>query len=136
MKESFNKFSKKVSDILGSSWAFLCAIIFVLIWIFSGPLLNFSNTWQLLINTVTSVMTFLAVFIIQSSQNRDTKELNLKVNELLRAVKDARTKLVDLEDFSEEELEKLQKQFKAMYKSQEKKEPGTERKSFPARSNE
>jgi low affinity Fe/Cu permease len=96
---------------VGSPWAFLLAAISIVVWGISGPVFHFSDTWQLVINTATTIVTFLMVFLIQNTQNRDTKVLHLKVDELLRGVGGARTSLVDLEKLSDEELDELQKEF-------------------------
>lgn len=111
MHDLFRRFATKTSDITGSSWAFILAISVLLIWALSGPIFNFSDTWQLVINTSTSVITFLMVFIIQSSQNRDTKALHLKLNELIRATQEARNTLLNVEDLSEEDLAYQKKEF-------------------------
>jgi low affinity Fe/Cu permease len=95
----------------GSPYMFLVALLSVVGWAATGPLFHFSDTWQLVINTATTIITFLMVFLIQNTQNRDTKALHLKLDELLRAVAGARTSLVDLESLSDEDLDKLQKQF-------------------------
>jgi low affinity Fe/Cu permease len=97
---------------VGSSWAFILAVLIILVWALTGPLFHFSDTWQLVINTGTTIITFLMVFLIQNTQNRDAKAIHLKLDELLRGVKGARTHLVDLEALSDEELDRLQEQFK------------------------
>ena len=84
----------------------------IVVWLVTGPAFHFSDTWQLIINTATTIVTFLMVFIIQNTQNRDAKAVHLKLDELIRAIKGARNKMVDLEDMSEDELKKLEKQFK------------------------
>ena len=99
---------------LGSAWAFSGAVLVILVWILTGPTFHFSDTWQLIINTATTVITFLMVFLIQNTQNRDAKAMHLKLDELIRALKGARNQLVDLEDLSDEELKKLEKQFQRM----------------------
>jgi low affinity Fe/Cu permease len=109
--DRFRKFASWMSDWLGSPWAFLLALASIVIWLVFGPFLHFSDAWQLVMNTATSIITFLMVFLVQSTQNRDAKAIHLKLNELLRAVKNARTELVDLEDLSDDELEALQAQF-------------------------
>ena len=96
---------------MGSYKAFIGGVTVILAWLAAGPFLGYSDTWQLVINTATTVITFLMVFLIQSTQNRDTKEIQLKLDELLRAVDAARTRLVRLEDLSDEELEKLREEF-------------------------
>src|SRR5690349_6503633 len=104
MNEMFRKFSQKTSAMVGSPWAFMIAVAVIVVWAVTGPLFHFSDTWQLVINTGTTIVTFLMVFLIQNTQNRDAKAIHLKLDELIRAVKDARNNLVDLEDMSDEEL--------------------------------
>ena len=111
MNEFFRKFANQTSAIVGSAWAFLIALFIIIVWGITGPLFGFSDTWQLIINTGTTIVTFLMVFLIQNTQNRDAKAIHLKLDELIRAVKGARTGLVDLEDLSDKELEDLQKEF-------------------------
>ncbi|HZJ17319.1 MAG TPA: low affinity iron permease family protein [Chthoniobacteraceae bacterium] len=115
-RDHFNNFARKVSVIMGSVWAFLFALGTVAIWGATGPLFGFSDTWQLVINTGTTVVTFIMVFLIQSTQNRDAKAVHLKLDELIRAVHGARNQLVDLENVADEELEELAAQFSAMHK--------------------
>ena len=112
--EFFRKFAHKSSTVLGSFWAFIVALLVVLAWLASGPLFGYSDSWQLVINTGTTIVTFLMVFLIQNTQNRETKTLQLKLDELLRAIKKARTSLVNLEDFSDEELKRLEKEFRRL----------------------
>jgi low affinity Fe/Cu permease len=95
-------------------WVFILAILVVLIWAAVGPIFGFSDTWQLVINTGTTIVTFLMVFLIQNSQNRDAKSMHLKIDELLRAVAKARTGLINLEELSDEEIKKLQAEFKKL----------------------
>src|SRR5437773_8895360 len=99
---------------LGSAWAFGGAAFVILVWLVTGPTFHFSDTWQLIINTATTIITFLMVFLIQNTQNRDAKAMQLKLDELIRALKGARDQLVDLEDLSDEELKKLETQFKEL----------------------
>ncbi|MBI3559092.1 low affinity iron permease family protein [Candidatus Gottesmanbacteria bacterium] len=115
MSEFFHRFSAKVSQIAGSPWTFIAAVIIVTVWILTGPVFGFSDTWQLVINTGTTIITFLIVFLIQNTQNRDAKAIHLKLDELLRGVKGARTGMVDIEDLSDEDLEKLQNEFKDLH---------------------
>jgi low affinity Fe/Cu permease len=112
--DAFRVFAHRSSVMLGSAWAFTGAVLVILVWILTGPTFHFSDTWQLIINTATTVITFLMVFLIQNTQNRDAKAMQLKLDELIRAVKGARNQLVDLEDLSDEELKKLEKQFQRM----------------------
>jgi low affinity Fe/Cu permease len=112
MNELFRKFSQATSKLVGSSWAFILAVLIILVWGITGPLFHYSDTWQLVINTGTTIITFLMVFLIQNTQNRDAKAIHLKLDELLRGVEGARTHLVDLEALSDEELDRLQRQFR------------------------
>ena len=114
MNEWFRKTSRQLADAFGSPWAFTIALLFTIVWGVTGPMFGFSNAWQLIANTVTNVVTFLMVFIIESSQNRDTKATQLKLDELLRAVTTARSSLINLEALSDEELETLQGQFELL----------------------
>jgi low affinity Fe/Cu permease len=99
---------------MGSPWAFFLAILAILIWGALGPAFHYSDTWQLVINTATTIVTFLMVFLIQNTQNRDTRAMHLKLDELLRGLKGARNSLVGLEELSDEELERLQKEFERL----------------------
>jgi low affinity Fe/Cu permease len=112
MNELFRKFAQTTSRLVGSSWAFILAVFIIVLWAVTGPLFHYSDTWQLVINTGTTIITFLMVFLIQNTQNRDAKAIHLKLDELIRGVKGARTHLVDLETLSDEELEELEAQFK------------------------
>ena len=102
---------------LGSAWAFAGAVLVIVVWLITGPTFHFSDTWQLIINTATTVITFLMVFLIQKTQNRDAKAMHLKLDELIRAIKGARNRLVDLEGLSDEELSTLEKQFQRLRKT-------------------
>lgn len=114
MKELFRKFASRSSNALGTPWAFLIAAASIVVWAISGPVFKFSDTWQLIANTGTTLVTFLMVFLIQNTQNRDARAIHLKLDELLRGVEGARTRLVDLEDLSDDDLAQLQKQFEAL----------------------
>jgi low affinity Fe/Cu permease len=111
MKETFRKFAENTANAVGSYWAFLLAALTVVVWAVSGPLFAFSDTWQLVINTGTTVVTFLMVFLIQNTQNRAERVTSLKLDELLRAMKGARTQLVKLDDMSDEQLRRMQEEF-------------------------
>ena len=117
--DAFRVFARRSSLILGSAWAFGGAVLVILVWILTGPTFHFSDTWQLIINTATTVITFLMVFLIQNTQNRDAKAVHLKLDEMIRALKGARNQLVDLEDLSDEELKKLEEQFQRLRKKAE-----------------
>ena len=104
----FGRFAAHASTWLGSRWAFAAAILIILIWATTGPLFHYSDTWQLLINTGTTIVTFLMVFLIQNTQNRDARAINLKLNELIRAIDKARDQMIDIENLSDLELSELQ----------------------------
>ena len=112
----FVDFSKITAATVGSVWAFIVALLVIVAWALSGPLFKYSDTWQLVINTGTTIVTFLMVFLIQSTQNRDAKAIHLKLDELIRALAGARNNFVDLEALSEEELEKFASQFERFRK--------------------
>jgi low affinity Fe/Cu permease len=110
----FRKLALKSAQVVGSAPAFLLAVVVTLIWIGTGPYFHYSDTWQLVINTATSVATFLIVFLIQNTQNRDTAVIQLKLDELIRAVTQARTELVQMEGLSDEELDHLRDEFRIL----------------------
>lgn len=112
MKETFRKISSRISNAAGSANAFLGALAVIAIWAVSGPAFGYSDTWQLVINTGTTIVTFLMVFLIQNTQNRDSKALHLKLDELIRSTKSARNAFVDLENFSDGDLDLLDREFK------------------------
>ena len=114
MKDLFRRFAQNISQWVGSSWAFIVAVLIIVVWATTGPVFHYSDTWQLVINTGTTIITFLMVFLIQNTQNRDAKAIHLKLDELIKGVKGARTGLVDLEKLSDEELDQLQKEFERL----------------------
>ena len=114
VSDAFRLFAQRSSILLGSAWAFSGAVLVILVWLITGPTFHFSDTWQLIINTATTIITFLMVFLIQNTQNRDAKAMQLKLDELIRAVKGARNQLVDLENLSDEDLKKLEEQFRRL----------------------
>ena len=107
----FGRFAASSSGWLGSKWAFAGAGLIIVIWGTTGPLFHFSDTWQLVINTGTTIVTFLMVFLIQNTQNRDARAINLKLNELIRAVDKARDQMIDIENLSDLELDELQARY-------------------------
>lgn len=107
----FRRFAHATAEFAGRPACFFTAVLVIGLWAITGPIFHFSDTWQLVINTATTVITFLMVFLIQNTQNRDAKAIHLKLDELIYHVKGARNSLVSLENLSDEELEKLQKQF-------------------------
>ncbi|HEY5947265.1 MAG TPA: low affinity iron permease family protein [Kofleriaceae bacterium] len=112
--EVFHKVARRVSNAMGTPFAFVAALLLCIGWALTGPLFDYSSNWQLFINTTTTVVTFLVVFLIQNTQNHDSRAIHLKLDELLRAVKDARNSLVDLEDLSDAELAKLEVEFRRL----------------------
>lgn len=118
MNELFRKFAHKTSQIVGTSWVFILAVLIILVWGITGPMFQYSDTWQLVINTSTTIITFLMVFLIQNTQNRDAKAIHLKLDELIKGVKGARTAMVNLEELSDEELERLQTEFAKLQKKE------------------
>ncbi|HYY14709.1 MAG TPA: low affinity iron permease family protein [Chthoniobacterales bacterium] len=115
-RDAFRVFAQRASILVGTPMAFALAIIIIVIWATTGPKFHYSDTWQLIINTGTTIVTFLMVFVIQNTQNRDAKAIHLKLDELIRAMKGARNKLVDLEELSDEELKKLEQEFQRLRK--------------------
>lgn len=103
----FERFSSKVAHATGSQWAFFIALLAIVVWAITGPVFGYSDTWQLVINTGTTIITFLMVFVIQKSQNKDSKSVQLKLNELIAANKLASNRLIVVEDLTEEELDTL-----------------------------
>jgi low affinity Fe/Cu permease len=123
VREVFRIFARKSSMVLGSAWAFAVAIAIIFVWGLTGPAFHYSDTWQLIINTGTTIVTFLMVFLIQNTQNRDSKAMQLKLDEIIRALKNARNELVDLEKLSDEDLAKLEKQFEMLREKAERDGP-------------
>ena len=109
LSKFFNKFSGIITKATGGPMAFIIALVVIIIWGITGPLFKFSDTWQLVINTGTTIITFLMVFVIQHSQNKDTMAIQLKLNELIAASHDASNRLISIEDLTEDELEVLKK---------------------------
>ena len=113
-KNFFEKFSNWATNAAGSSAAFISAVLLVIVWAATGPLFNYSETWQLVINTGTTIITFLMVFLIQKSQNKDGKAIQIKLNELIAAHEKASNRIVDIEDLTERELNKLHKYYEKL----------------------
>ena len=105
--DAFGHFAAAASGWLGSKWAFIAAALVIVVWGVTGPVFHYSNTWQLIINTGTTIVTFLMVFLIQNTQNRDARAINLKLNELIRATDKARDQMIDIENLSDLELDEL-----------------------------
>lgn len=118
MKPTFRIIANKVSAVMGSPYAFLVAVLVVVIWAISGSAFDYSDTWQLVINTGTTIVTFLMVFLIQNTQNRDSKALQLKLDELIRSSKTARDTFMDLENLTDEELAIIDTEFRELHEKQ------------------
>jgi low affinity Fe/Cu permease len=114
MEEHFRKFASHASELAGSPWAFFVAMLLIIGWAAAGPYFSWSDSHSLFVNTITTIITFLMVFLIQNTQNRDAKAMHLKLDELLRSIEGARTSMVDLEDLSDEDLRKLQEEFQRL----------------------
>jgi len=110
----FVRFAQRVSRVTGSPFAFMAATAAIVVWALSGPLFGFSDTWQLVVNTTTTIVTFLMVFVIQNTQNRDTMAMQIKLDELIRVTKRARNSLLDLEELEEGELEKVRADYERL----------------------
>src|SRR5438477_12286922 len=119
----FGKVAAKIAVLVGSPWAFGLAVGAIVVWAALGPRYHYSDTWQLIINTGTTIVTFLMVFLIQNTQNRDAKAMHLKLDELIRAIQGARNRLVDLEKLSDDELKKLEEQFTRVRNKAAEREP-------------
>jgi low affinity Fe/Cu permease len=116
INEGFHRLARWCANALGSPVAFVSSCVLIVAWLASGALLDYSDTWQLLVNTITTVLTYLAVFLIQNTQNHDAKAMHLKLDELIRSVQGARNRFVDLEELTDEELQALQAQFQRLQK--------------------
>jgi low affinity Fe/Cu permease len=113
-KWTFSKLAHEASALLGKSTAFATACAIIILWALTGPVFGYSDTWQLIVNTGTTIITFLMVFLVQNTQNRDARALHLKLDELLRSVKQARNNLIDLENCTDEEIDQIERQFHAL----------------------
>lgn len=112
--QMLERFSRKVTEATGTSTAFIIALLVIVVWILTGPLFHFSDTWQLVINTGTTIVTFLMVFLIQRSQNKDALAIHLKLNEIVAALEGASNRLIDAEDLTEEEIKTLHKYYQKL----------------------
>ena len=117
--DRFSRFAAQSSHYLGSRWAFVAAIGVILVWAVTGPIFHFSDTWQLVINTGTTIVTFLMVFLIQNTQNRDARAIHLKLNELIHAVDKAKNRMIDVENLPDLELDELARTYEGIRTSAE-----------------
>jgi low affinity Fe/Cu permease len=120
--DRFARFSARSSHYLGSRWAFIGAIGVILVWAVTGPIFHYSDTWQLVINTGTTIVTFLMVFLIQNTQNRDARAIHLKLNELIHAIDKAKNKMIDVENLSDLELDELARTYEKIRTSAEERQ--------------
>lgn len=120
MGQYFSKFARYMAKVSGAPSAFIVACCFVAVWIISGPIFSFSDTWQLIINTVTNIIALLMVFIIQNTQNRDGEAMQIKLDELICSHKDAHKVLLDLEELTQEQLDLIQKKYELLAKKARK----------------
>ena len=121
VQDAFRIAARKTSAVLGTAWAFMGAVSVIVIWGLTGRIFHYSDTWQLIINTGTTIVTFMMVFLIQNTQNRDSKAIQLKLDEIIRSLSGARNHLIDLETLSDEDLQQLQDEFQRLRKLSESK---------------
>ena len=110
-ERGFHVFATQAANWVGTKWAFLLALLTVLVWLVSGPYFHFSDTWQLIINTGTTVVTFLVVFLIQNTQNRDARAIHLKLDEIIKSIDNAQNEMIDIEHLSDAELQRLAEKY-------------------------
>jgi low affinity Fe/Cu permease len=115
--DSFRLLAARASALVGTKWAFLFALVAILIWAVSGPRFHYSDTWQLVINTGTTIVTFLMVFLIQNTQNRDSRAIHLKLDEIIHSIRLAHNEMIDIEKLSDEELEAISKRYAVIRKA-------------------
>lgn len=123
MNEIFRRIAARVAQIVGTPWTFLVSVLLIIGWAISGPFFHYSDTWQLVINTSTTIITFLMVFLIQNTQNRDAKAIHLKLDELIKATKGARNQMIDLDALTDEQLKELEDDYKRICNSDHEKHP-------------
>ena len=123
-RDGFHKLAVSASGAAGSFWAFASALALIVIWAVLGPVFHYSDTWQLVINTGTTIITFLMIFLVQNTQNRDARAIHLKLDELIRHMQGARNSLIALEDMSDEELDQLEREFRRLRKLTGRRRPG------------
>lgn len=117
----YSHLAKSISRFCGRPYVFLTAILVIVVWLVSGPIFDYSDTWQLMINTATTIITFLMVFLIQNTQNRDTEAMQIKLDELIRAVRGAQNAILDLEELDEETLDKFREHYENLARQARKK---------------
>jgi low affinity Fe/Cu permease len=117
---TFSEIARQASSVLGTPAAFAAACAVVILWVVTGPVFGYSDTWQLIINTGTTIVTFLMIFLVQHTQNRDSRALHLKMDELLRSMTAARNRLINLENCTDDEIDQIERQFKALKDRQQR----------------
>lgn len=122
--QGFHNFASKCSFWVGTKWAFALALLAIIGWAFTGPAFHYSDTWQLVVNTATTIITFLMVFLIQNTQNRDAKAFHLKLDEIIRSIRGASNQMIDVEKLSDEELETLASKYEAIRSACEERKKG------------
>lgn len=122
LNNRFRQFASRISIAVGTPRAFIIVIAFILCWAATGPLFGFSDTWQLIINTSASIVVSMMVFLIQNTQNRNNREIRLQLDELIRSVREARNSLLNIEDMTDEELDRLQAEFKRLHEREAKRD--------------
>jgi len=120
MNNAFRKVARRVSEWAGNAWTFIGAMVVIILWACLGPYFNYSDTWQLVINTGTTIVTFLMVFLIQNTQNRESRAVNIKLDELIRSVKGAHNTIMHVEEMTDEELEQLEQIYAKIGQEKEK----------------
>ena len=115
-RDYFQAFATRCSQVAGSRWAFLTAVLLIVVWAATGPIFRYSDAWQLVVNTATTIITFLMVFLIQNAQNRDSHALHLKLDEIIRAKRSANNKMIDIEKLSDKELTLLAREYERIRK--------------------
>ncbi len=133
ISDAFHHFAKRTSPILGAPWSFVMALLIIVTWGFTGPIFHYSDTWQLIINTGTTIVTFLMVFLLQNTQNRDSKNTQLQLAEIIRALSGARNDMVSLDKLSEEQLTKLEDEFQRLSDRAEKERDSRQKKTSTRR---
>jgi low affinity Fe/Cu permease len=123
LNSPFTRFAKKTSTYTGRPVTFIIAVAVIVVWACTGPLFGYSDTWQLVINTGTTIITFLMVFLIQNTQNRDTEALQIKLDELIRAVENANNSLLDLEELDDKELDRIRETYEVLARKQREGKP-------------
>ncbi len=130
--DAFHLFAKRTSSVLGAPWSFVIALLVIVVWGITGPIFHYSDTWQLIINTGTTIVTFLMVFLLQNTQNRDSKNTQLQLAEIIRSLSGARNDMMSLDKLSEEDLTRLEDEFQALSDRAEKERDSRHKNTSPS----